>query len=112
MSRRLNADAPMLHDAACLSSPVHSSSLGLLPVPHFPRYTPNLSRKCTHVLVDPSCDLATEKLLSLRADRSTWRQEVVSLQWLAACMAGGARVGEAGFRALQVLSRENGWHRV
>ena len=75
----------------------------LLPVPPSPpRYTPNLSRKCTHVLVDPSCDLATEKLLSLRADRFTWRQEVVTLQWLDACKAGGARVGEVGFRALQV----------
>ena len=72
-----------------------------------PRYTPNLSRKCTHVLVDPSCDLATEKLLSLRADRSTWRQEVVTLQWLAACKAGGARAGEAGFRALQVRLRSS-----
>ena len=81
----------------------------LLPVPPTsPRYTPNLSRKCTHVLVDPSCDLATEKLLSLRADRSTWRQEVVTLQWLAACKAGGARVGEAGFRALQVLLVQGG----
>ena len=64
-------------------------------------YTPNLSKRVTHVLVDANGTLQTEKMQSLRADRATWAHvEVVALEWLAKCTSDGARAPEERFRVI------------
>ncbi|GAX81018.1 hypothetical protein CEUSTIGMA_g8453.t1 [Chlamydomonas eustigma] len=75
------------------------------------RYTPALTKKCTHILVD-TCNgnQTTEKLRSVFSDRLTWKQEVVTIQWLAACMLAGALVDCSPFRVMSSKVEEGDIH--
>ena len=78
---------------------------------HF-RYTPNLTRKVTHVLVEASGGPLTDKMRSLRSDRATWALvEVVALEWLAVCTERGEREAEHRFRVLLPVVRRGGIRR-
>lgn len=81
------------------------------------RYAADLSRQCTHLVVDAAwvqehgglsgALAASEKLRCLVADRSTWQQQVVSLQWLLACRQAGRRVDEAPYLLVKVSSTQS-----
>ncbi|EFJ52502.1 hypothetical protein VOLCADRAFT_115980 [Volvox carteri f. nagariensis] len=46
-------------------------------------YSPNLSRRCTHVLTRPGTD--SQKLDAIRSNPQLWPQAIIGLDWLAAC---------------------------
>lgn len=81
------------------------------------RYAADLSRQCTHLVVDAAwvqehgglsgALAASEKLRCLVADRSTWQQQVVPLQWLLACRQAGRRVDEAPYLLIKVSSTQS-----
>jgi hypothetical protein len=63
------------------------------------RYTPNLSWRCTHLLV--ACHAAaSDKVASALRNREKWGLKLVAPEWLAACAKRGALQSEASYPAL------------
>ncbi len=60
------------------------------PRPPTRRWTPRLSRRVTHVLVDSRAACQTQKLTEIQKDRAAWPQEVVDFAWLSDCQQANA----------------------
>lgn len=63
------------------------------------RYSPNLSRRCTHLLVSSHAGAAapSEKLSSALRNRHKWGLHLVSMGWLLCSTEHGARQPEASY---------------
>ncbi|GFR42407.1 hypothetical protein Agub_g3307, partial [Astrephomene gubernaculifera] len=53
-------------------------------------YSPNLSRRCTHVLTRDG--VRSDKIDAIRSNPHLWPQAIVSVDWLSACEASAARL--------------------
>lgn len=62
------------------------------------RYSPNLSRSVTHLVVHPTHD--SQKLRAVRSARALWPQDVVTAEWLVQSREAGTLQDAAAFRVL------------
>jgi hypothetical protein len=63
------------------------------------RYSPNLSRRCTHLLVARHAP-GSDKLASAMRNREKWGLKLVGPNWLVACVESGSLQSEAGYPVL------------
>ncbi len=62
------------------------------------RYTPSLSRRCTHLVVSHDADVASSKKLALALhNKPKWGTHIVSLEWISSCCQSSARLPETEF---------------
>ncbi|CAL8469093.1 g8634 [Coccomyxa elongata] len=64
------------------------------------RYTPSLSRRCTHLVVSHDADAASSRKLALALhNEAKWRTHIVTQAWITACSEGGMHLPEQDFAA-------------
>ncbi|KAK9908407.1 hypothetical protein WJX75_007456 [Coccomyxa subellipsoidea] len=64
------------------------------------RYTPSLSRRCTHLVVSHAADTATSKKLALALhNKAKWGTHIVFPDWITACAESRTRLPEQDFAA-------------
>ncbi|BDA45149.1 hypothetical protein COCOBI_06-6290 [Coccomyxa sp. Obi] len=64
------------------------------------RYTPSLSRRCTHLVVSHDADAASSRKLALALhNRAKWRTHIVAPAWITACSEDGTCLPEQDFAA-------------
>ncbi|PRW59970.1 BRCT domain DNA repair [Chlorella sorokiniana] len=61
------------------------------------RYSPNLSRRCTHLAVPGGVSERSEKLHSALRNRHKWGLHIVDLRWVLESAQAGQRLDEEGF---------------
>ena len=65
------------------------------------RYSPGLSRECTHLVAAPESSPSSSRKLALALqNRRTWRIHIVSPHWAPACATACKRLPEADFAAV------------
>lgn len=58
------------------------------------RYSPNLSKRCTHLVAPDLMDAPSQKWQAAAAQRTKWQLGIVAASWVARCHAAGALVPE------------------
>lgn len=64
------------------------------------RYTPSLSRRCTHLVVSLDSDAATSRKLALALhNKDKWHTHIVTPAWITSCSQSSTRLEEQDFAA-------------
>ena len=87
--------------SSCLGEPSEAITMAGFNQSNFMhRYTPSLSRRCTHLVVSHDADTATSKKLALALhNKAKWGTHIVFPDWITACAESRTRLPEQDFAA-------------